>query len=191
MTNRKTAERKSSVRDSFMNVRKSLQKTEWLALSERISDQLFSQNSFLKADTIHIYVSMEKQREVSTQKIIKKCFKLGKRVVVPKMENNGKLTHHLIHSLEDLTPNRWGVEEPAENNPLDIRELSLIIVPMVAADFSRNRIGYGKGYYDQFLSKSNANSVGLCFNCTLSWSELPTESFDEKPHQIITENKVL
>ncbi|REL38214.1 5-formyltetrahydrofolate cyclo-ligase [Rhodohalobacter sp. SW132] len=191
MTERSIAEKKENIRRSFLHVRRSLSEVEHLELSIRIADQLFNQHAFQKADTVHTYVSMEEQREVSTTKIIETCFNMGKRVVVPKMKPNGKLSHHRIKSLDDLYTNEWGVKEPFKEDPVDVSELSLIIVPMAAADFSRNRIGYGKGYYDRFLKNSNSFSVGLCYNCTLSWSSLPVETFDEQPNQVITENKVI
>lgn len=66
----------------------------------------------------------------------------------------------------------------------------MIIIPMAAADRSGNRLGYGKGFYDRFLSESNAFKAGLVFSDFI-FSEIPTESFDEKLDAIITENEVI
>lgn len=182
---------KNKLRSVFLTIRRSMTLEEYNIGSEKITHQLFEQLQFKNADTVHTYVSLKNRREVATERIIEKAIELQKRVIVPKMGLNGQLSHHQIFGLDDLEPNKWGVFEPIADRPVKLSDISLIIVPMVGADFQRNRIGYGKGYYDRFLLNSNTFSIGLCFNCTLSWSNLPVEPFDQKPNQIITENKVI
>jgi len=66
-----------------------------------------------------------------------------------------------VYSPEDLKsclPNRWKIREPsadtARENPLDTGLLDLIIVPGLAFDKNRGRLGRGKGYYDQYIAKT-------------------------------------
>jgi len=183
---------KSEIRKTYLSVRNSLSVLEMEQKSSEIITQLIEQSYFIDSKTVHIYASIEKNREVLTDYLITTSLKLGKRVVVPKMQNEGDLTHYEISSLDDLTKNRWGVPEP-ENTFQQVQpdELSLVVVPMVAGDFQKNRIGYGKGYYDRFLMQTNAYRTGLCYNCTLSWVPLPVDSHDQQMDQIITETKVI
>lgn len=183
---------KRTIRKASLSVRNSLSVSEVKQKSAKITAQLIEQSYFVDSHTIHIYASIKKNREVFTDHLINASLKLGKKVVVPKMQKGGDLTHHAISSLDDLSVNCWGVPEP-ENTFQQVHpdELSLVIVPMVAADLRKNRIGYGKGYYDRFLMQTKARRTGLCYNCTLSWIPLPVDSNDQKMDQIITETKVI
>lgn len=183
--------RKIKLRRSFLNVRKSLSSLETDFLSEKIINHLKSQSFFMEASTIHMYVSIDQNCEVSTKELIRHSLAIGKKVIIPKMEPEGALTHHQLNSLTELKPNRWGVPEPICNRPIDPNDISVVVVPMIAADFKKNRLGYGKGYYDRFLVDIQAYRVGLCFNCTLSWCSLPTDRFDQAMNKIITESAIL
>jgi len=170
---------KKKLRETFLTVRKSLSTRELALLSQSITARLIENPSYLQSGTIHCYVSIEGNSEILTQSLIRDALGRGKRVVVPKMESAGQMAHHQIFSLDELSPNEWGVPEPVAARPVGPSELSLVIVPMVGADYKKNRLGYGMGYYDRFLKKTEGVRIGLCLNCTLSWSPLPTNKFDQ------------
>jgi len=182
---------KRMVREIFLKVRKSLSDQELSLCSHKITERLLLNSAFLNAETIHSYVSIKDNSEILTQNIIQHSLDKGKRVVVPKMEKDGRMTHHQISAFDELTPNKWGVPEPVKERQVNPGELSLVIVPMVGADFKKNRLGYGMGYYDRFLKITEAYRIGLCLNCTLSWSTLPTNKFDQPMDNIITESAIL
>jgi len=189
--NDSVSDRKNTLRKTFLEVRKSLSAKEINLMSKKITDQLTTHQYFLQSGTIHLYVSIKENCEVLTRDLIRYSLKKGKRVVVPKMESEGRLSHHQITTVTELKSNRWGVSEPVNDRPVKSNDISLVIVPMVAADFKKNRLGYGMGYYDRFLSETNAHRVGLCFNCTLSWVPLPTNKFDQPMDAIIAESAIL
>lgn len=189
--NDSAANQKITLRRTFLEVRKSLTTKELEMMSKKIIDRLISQSFFHQARTIHAYVSMNENREVITRHLIRFSLENGKNVAVPKMEPGGRLSNHLISTIADLKFNRWGVSEPVHENPVDPNDISLVIVPMVAADFQKNRLGYGMGFYDRFLSETGAHRVGLCFNCSMSWVPLPTDQFDQSMDTVITESDIL
>ncbi|MEX2456163.1 MAG: 5-formyltetrahydrofolate cyclo-ligase [Balneolaceae bacterium] len=188
---RNLADKKSLVREKYIEVRKSLLADQVEQKSEMIQEKLFKLPEFIGANVVHTYVSMSNVNEVSTRGIIQYCFDQQKKIVVPKMEKEGILSHHLIDSFEDLETNEWGVDEPKKENPFPLDEFSIILVPMVSTDQLKNRLGYGMGFYDRFLSKVNTFNVGLAFDCQLSENTLPVEPFDKKMDVVITESKNL
>lgn len=77
------------------------------------------------------------------------------------------------------------VTEPVSRNILD-----LVIVPGICADYSKNRIGYGKGFYDRFLGSVNGIKIYVCPQlCVIR--DIPEESHDKKVDFIITEKGVI
>src|SRR6056297_1895675 len=190
MTNSSVGQ-KSQLREHHHTLRRSLQEKEWSEISSKIISRLTSTEEFEAAGFVHTYVSIAKNREVNTFDFIQTCFEAGKQVIVPRMAQNGKLTHHKITSTKLLSKNNSGVWEPSAENQVDLPDHLLVVVPMVSADFNRNRLGYGKGYYDRFLTGINASKIGLCFNFNLSWKPLPTEPFDIKMDKVISDQFII
>lgn len=184
-------ENKSVVRENFLQIRRSLSCDQVEQKSKLIHAKVYQLPEFKAANVVHSYVSMSNMNEVSTREIIQYCFDQKKRVVVPKMEKEGVLSHHLIKSLDELEPNEWGVDEPKGSNLFPLDDLAIVLVPMVSADHLKNRLGYGMGFYDRFLSGINTYNVGLAFDCQLSENTLPVEAFDKKMDVVITESKKL
>lgn len=181
---------KEQVRKQYLEIRDSLSPESVKTLSESIIHSLMQSVSYENADVINCYVSMNDRNEVNTHNFIKASLESGKEVQVPKMGKNGFLSSCVISSFNELEPNPWGVLEPvtevnAQKSP------DIIIVPMVAGDRQKNRIGYGKGYYDRFLRRSNSEHLGLLFQCQLSAGTLPAEDFDVPLDVLITESEVI
>jgi 5-formyltetrahydrofolate cyclo-ligase len=64
-----------------------------------------------------------------------------------------------------LIENAWGIREPAGDEPIDAAEIDMVLVPLLCFDKRSHRVGYGKGYYDRFLSKCRPDclKIGLSF----------------------------
>lgn len=184
-------DQKQKLRDTVLQKRKKYTEEEWRSKSKKILAKLLKSDAYKKADTVHSYVSMNDRREVWTDPLIEQILKDQKQVVVPVVNfSDGTLSHSLIHSLEELETNDWGVREPKSMNPVNISELDMIVIPMAAADRQGNRLGYGKGFYDRFLAKISASKIGLTFHDFL-FDEIPVEEFDIKLDTIITEEEVI
>ena len=124
---------------------------------------------------VGIYVS--KPDEVCTHDLIEWCFNAKIRVAVPKV-NGKKIDFIEIHSFNDLKMGTFGVLEPVSNEAVDLKEFDCMIVPVVGFDALRHRIGYGGGYYDSALDKTNCEKIGLAYAVT------QVENFLSDPHDI-------
>lgn len=90
---------------------------------------------------------------------------------------------------EPFITGKYGIMEPAGERICDCSFLDLIFVPALAVDYSGNRLGYGKGYYDRFLSGyPSVVTAAAVFN-ELCFEKIPAENHDVKIKYIITENK--
>lgn len=183
--------KKSTLRDKVLRERNKLDTQTWQNKTERIINSFLKLDEYKRASYIHTYISMNDRREVSTDSLINTMLRSGREVIVPITNfKEGTLSHSILTDFSELKPNKWGVREPVFFNEAKISDLDLVIVPMAAADRSGNRLGYGKGFYDRFLSKINAFKVGLVFSDFL-FDDIPIEPFDEKLDAIITDSEVI
>lgn len=186
-----TYREKKRLRKKLLNRRKAIPEDEYQAASATIIAKVNQLPEFKRAETVHCYVSMNDRGEVDTHKLIRQLFSLGKRVVVPITHfEDGTLSHVILTSFEELKENKWGVLEPSGGEPIAPRELDLVLVPMVGGDERGNRIGYGKGFYDRFLSEVSCPKVGLIFEQNIV-ERLPVNEFDVALDKIITEVRII
>lgn len=83
-----------------------------------------------------------------------------------------------------------GILEPIDAEEFDMNICDLVIVPMVAGDEGCNRLGYGKGYYDQFLIGNPRPAIGVAFDVQIV-RELPVDDLDVPLDAIYTERRVI
>ena len=125
-----------------------------------IFENFISLPEFENAKTIFAYIS--EKREPDTERIIRKALEMGKTVALPISYDNGRMEPHIIKNLDELVSGKYGIPAPKNDAPiLKDEDIELIIVPAVTFDRNGFRLGRGGGYYDRFLEKSEAFSVGL------------------------------
>jgi len=117
---------------------------------------------------IHTYIASEKLREADTSAITRYLqFKNpGSKVLVPKIDiTSGSMQHIHFDDEVELTDNLFGIAEPAYGEIVEPGEIDLVLVPLLAYDTHGYRVGYGKGYYDKFLSQCRKDviKIGLSF----------------------------
>ena len=143
-------------------------RTEMGAERRRERDEKIAQNvrrlhQYAPSGTLLIYVSTP--IEIDTKKIIENAWADGKRVAVPRCIPETRLMEfHYITSFDDLKPGTFGVLEPDEELPVVTDFYGcLMIVPAMQFDIYGFRLGYGKGYYDRYMSRFTGVSAGLCY----------------------------
>ena len=86
----------------------------------------------------------------------------------------------------------YGSKEPDESS--QEVEPDLLLVPLLAFDDEKNRLGYGGGYYDETIEKlmlkKTVACVGLAFDCQMHDELLPVNEYDQKLHFIVTEHRI-
>jgi 5-formyltetrahydrofolate cyclo-ligase len=155
---------KSALRKKHLEQRLAMSSEEHKQLNQQLVDMLFKSIDLSDVKYLHIFLPIEKFKEVDTWQIIdriKRDFPQTK-LVIPKVIGDN-LEHYIYQGKKQLALDKWGIPEPSSGEQVRPDLIDLILIPLVIADFQGNRIGYGKGYYDRFLSqcRSNAKRIGL------------------------------
>lgn len=183
---------KDSIRKDLKDKRAELSKNEVFENSIRIKNKLFKMKEFERSSCIMFYVSYD--NEVYTHEMIKDCIKNKKNVVVPVTDKkNKKLIFSKLENWDDLSPGAYNILEPNKEKikEISINEIDLIIVPGVGFDENGNRIGHGKGYYDNLLKNSTkALHIGLTFESQIL-KQIPIDAQDIPVKKIITEKRLI
>ena len=181
---------KKILRKSLFEKRRALDKTQKSKWDKIISEKIINSDYFKNAEQILIFSSTE--NEFDTQYIIQHCRLLDKQVFYPVCtDGDGNMSFYKVDSADDLQVGMYNILEPKPTCKKYIsQENDLVIVPCLSADRSRNRIGYGKGYYDRFLKDFSGVSIAPCYDEML-WDEIPTDKYDIKINIIVTDKEVI
>lgn len=152
--------------------------------SNIITKKVLSLDEIKKLNVFMVYKSFK--NEVSTQGIIDGLISLGKTVCYP-ITFESEMVAGLPLSSE-FTASKLGVLEPTKYCVLD--KVDAVIVPLIACDKNKNRIGFGKGYYDKFLSAHPALKIGVCYDFQVVENITPNE-WDVPLDIIITESEII
>lgn len=181
---------KIGLREHYKSIRVSMIGQQKDRLDKKIRKKFFATKEYKFNNIIFTYVS--KEIEVDTKDIILKAIQDNKIVAVPKcITDENIMEFYRIKSFEDLDVGVFGVLEPIVERCELITDFSrgLCIVPGFSFDCKGYRLGYGKGYYDRFLSVFEGNTVGLCYhNCMRML--LPHGYFDKPVDILVTDTYI-
>lgn len=183
---------KKEIRREILAIRDALSEKERKMGSLKVADRIIGHQWFYQAEHLLIFVSYGS--EIDTSDIIEEALRKGKKVYVPKVEGD-VMQFYRIHSLSELVAGYKGIMEPTgaskryeEEVRLAKKERALMLMPGAAFDVYRNRIGYGKGFYDKYLADKEElqiYTIGIGFSQQVV-EEIPAEETDIKPYQVIT-----
>ena len=175
-------EEKSSIRKNLLETRKLYSPALVFADSYKILKKL---KVLLKEKSIrHLLLYFPTANEVDTRLMFPTFWEMGIATYLPKT-NADNLDIHFFSEHTPLSIGRFGIIEPENTPEIDLSILQMALIPCVGADHHNNRLGYGKGYYDRFLSQLSLFSVGLCYDFARI-EVIPTTNTDVPLSQIIT-----
>ena len=191
MTTQEIRAQKSAIRSRYKEIRKNCDKKS--EKSSSIAQKVLSSMSYKYSKDILLYFA--KDNEVETREIFEKAFSDGKNIYFPKTYSGGIMKFFKISSLDELEKANFGVMEPngtTEEYDSSSSQMGLCIVPGICFDRNGYRIGYGKGFYDRFLSSFKGIAAGVTFSDCLVSDGIVIEKRYDKPVDIIfSESEVL
>ncbi len=179
-------ETKSEIRKKVLSLRNALSEQDRKRSKILVSEKIIGHQWYYSANTILLYKGYGS--ELDTDFIAEDALIKGKKVYYPKVCGD-VMVFYRITSLDMFTTGYKGIMEPIEAEPFGYKEQNgenvLMIMPGVAFDVFRNRIGYGKGFYDKFLSaKPDIRTIAIGYPCQMV-DKIEAEANDIRPMQII------
>ncbi|MBQ6080407.1 MAG: 5-formyltetrahydrofolate cyclo-ligase [Muribaculaceae bacterium] len=137
----------------------------------------------------HILCYWSLPDELPTHDMVNRWLKAGKSIYLPRVKGDNLeiVPYHGAESLDDN--NKFHIGEPV-GDAVDPSCLELIIVPAVALDAQRNRLGRGKGFYDRLLSTTHCPTIGVSCDFQLV-NEVPVEEHDRPLDCVVTSDAVI
>lgn len=190
---REIIQRRKELRLEVLNARDALDAFERRKGSLLMTERILGHQWFYRSDTLLCFASYGS--EIDTYELIYEAIRKGKRVFLPKVtyaSEKPEMSFFRLTTMSELSAGYKGIPEPPEIaekfvfNP-DETEHTLMLMPGVAFDVFRNRLGYGKGFYDRFLTGKNAlqlRTIAVGFQCQMV-ERIPERDGDIKPYQVI------
>ena len=179
---------KNILRKKYFNLRK---KNYYEIKKEFFSPLLTLIKSNFKKEDLKLALYYPASFEINVLKLLENEYMIDKNVSLPVIEENNKMSFFPWKKNNVLLVNKFGILEPLKTR---FKNPNLIIVPILAFDRKKYRLGYGKGFYDRYLNKylkknSNILTVGVAFSFQ-KYHKLPIEKNDVKLDYILTEKGI-
>ena len=129
--------------------------------------------------------------EIDCLNILKELEKKGFDVCLPRIKEKGQMDFFNYSIKNPLILNKFGIPEPI-NSKIVLPDV--LLVPLVAFDKRKYRIGYGGGFYDRYIQKIKYKkkflSIGLAFSFQ-QINKVPNNKFDKKLDLILTDKNII
>ncbi|MGN0552493.1 MAG: 5-formyltetrahydrofolate cyclo-ligase [Oscillospiraceae bacterium] len=184
-------EYKKELRAKFKQIRKDMTVQNKTELDDKICKKLVSTDAYKKCKRVLTYVSTD--IEVDTMQLIHTALDDGKIVAAPRcIDGTRNMDFYIITSDKQLESGAFGVLEPDPNKCelLTCFDDAVCVVPALAYDMDGYRLGYGKGYYDRFLSAHRGlYNIGIEY-CSCTVSNLVRGKFDVAADMLVTDKYI-
>lgn len=172
-------EEKKQIRRQIKSLRLELSEFEMQQEANLVFSKIESTEVFKAAKTILIYWSTPD--ELPTHETVKK-WSAEKQIILPTVSGDDLILRQYSNHTQ-MKQGSLGIWEPDSSETFE-GDIDLVIVPGVAFDMGKNRLGRGKGFYDRFFEYFKTTKIGVGFDFQLLES-VPATELDIKMDKII------
>lgn len=152
---------KIALRQKYSALRANLSDHEIDEMSLQIANQIIYldiwQHSFY-----HLFLPIETKKEVNSEYILQVLAGKDKNIVLSVSDfSTLEMTHFLLTDATKIKKNKYNIPEPVDGLEVPVSKINVVFVPLLAFDKKGNRVGYGKGFYDHFLSKCPPETIKI------------------------------
>jgi len=180
---------KETIRKTYKSKRREMSREDVIQKSCDADKVFLNSDIYKNSKLIMLYMPIG--NETDTSHIIKRALADGKELVFPvTAKDSGEITPYYATKDTEFSKGAFSVREPLGTKVADESFIDVVLVPGIAFDRKGNRIGFGKGCYDKFLSRLNAVFVGFCYEFQVC-DEIASDEHDIRMDYIITENGLM
>lgn len=156
---------KKELRTKYKALRNQLSENDVEEMSLAIANKVLTLPIWEKT-YFHIFLPITEHKEVNTEFILHLLSGKDKEIVISKSDfETREMTHFLLTDNTKIKKNEYNIPEPVDGLEVPTKKIDVVFVPLLAFDKSGHRAGYGKGFYDKFLTKCKPETIkiGLSF----------------------------
>ena len=183
---------KDDIREEYKSHRREMDASEKFRRDSAICKYATDLVSFRYAEYVLLYAAQPD--EIDIYEVARVAFEKGKKVLFPRCDKKTHtMKYHIVNSLDELSPDAYGICEPSEECPVYDSERdggsAVCFVPGLVYDKEGYRLGYGKGFYDRYLSSFSGCTIGVVYSDYIL-PEVPRGRFDVSVDILLTEKGV-
>ena len=173
---------KHALREEMILHRNSLASNMKHQYDQDICDSLKTLVTLKKSTVVHAYLPMKGEIDISP--FLKWLLVQGVKVICPKVLPKRQLVNIELQSYGSFEVGPFNTYHPAGNVVYE-GKIDLVVMPGLAFDQNKNRLGYGGGYYDRFLSKHPESFLAAILYPFQLVEKVPVEEHDVKMNKLI------
>jgi len=152
---------KKELRAKYKSLRNELTQTEIEEKSLAIANALLPLPIWDKT-YFHLFLPIVEQKEIDTEFILHLLSGKDKEIIISKSDFESRsMTHFLLTDNTKIKKNEYNIPEPVDGIEVPSTKIDVVFVPLLAFDKKGNRVGYGKGFYDKFLSECKPETIKI------------------------------
>lgn len=180
---------KESIREQMQNLRMALSENDVSKASKACVNRILSLAEYQESKTIFLYAAV--RNEVDVTPLFEYALQDGKQVAFPVSSEYGELDFYVVFDRGDFHKGKFGILEPPKDILVLPDEDTMVLVPAVAFDIRKNRIGQGKGYYDRYFDRyPDALRIGVAYDFQVVDAFEP-QRHDKQMDFIVTDTKII
>lgn len=156
---------KDSLRKEYLEKRDRFTKVALDGLSTRLTNDIYDFIIESKSSVVFLFLPIADKNEFDSFALIQRLWEAGVKVCVPVSNFKTKTMIPVSFTSEtSLEQKKYGILEPQGKKEVDCGKIDLALVPLLVSDMKKNRLGYGGGFYDRFLSENkHIYKLGVSF----------------------------
>lgn len=183
---------KDGLREQYIAKRREMDKAEKAERDMRICRAAANLASFRYARYVLLYAA--NSDEIDVTGIADAAWSAGKTVAYPRCDKETHtMKYHIVTSVAELSPESYGINEPPSDAPVydpSVESGSAVcFVPGLLYDHEGYRLGYGKGFYDRYLSSFSGCKIGVVYDDFIV-KRVPRGRYDVSLDILLTERGV-